>query len=132
MDVREPRVSVPVAELVGVPVEVVGLSGLLETPEPELLGYVGVVMSKRALQVMAGDILRGNFIALMSLAVLLLLLLLLITRRLLKPLDDLSNIMLRAEGGDAYVRAEIRGCIQQIEVESLEVGIQGQDHEGQV
>lgn len=82
---------------------------LLNAPEPELLGYVLVVMSKRALQVMAADILRGNFIAMMSLAVLLLLLLLMITSRLLKPLDDLSNIMLQAEGGDAYVRAEVGG-----------------------
>jgi diguanylate cyclase (GGDEF)-like protein len=82
---------------------------LLSAPEPELIGYVRVVMSKRSLQIMAGDILRGNFIALMSLAVLLLLLLLMITRRLVKPLDDLSSIMLQAEGGDAYVRADIGG-----------------------
>jgi diguanylate cyclase (GGDEF)-like protein len=82
---------------------------LLSAPEPELLGYVRVVMSKRSLQIMAGDILRSNFIASMSLAVLLLLLLLMTTRRLVKPLDDLSSIMLRAEGGDAYVRADIGG-----------------------
>jgi diguanylate cyclase (GGDEF)-like protein len=82
---------------------------LLESPQRELLGYVRVVMSKRSLQGMAKDILRGNFIALMSLAVLLLLLLLMITRPLLRPLDDLSSIMLRAEGGDAYVRADIGG-----------------------
>ncbi|HEX5054873.1 MAG TPA: EAL domain-containing protein [Gammaproteobacteria bacterium] len=82
---------------------------LLESPEPELIGYVLVVMSKRSLQVMASDIWRGNFIAVMSLAVLLLLLLLLITRHLLRPLDELSSIMLRAESGDAYVRADIGG-----------------------
>src|SRR5687768_2655652 len=82
---------------------------LLSAPEPELLGYVRVVMSKRSLQIMAGVILRGNFIALMLLAVLLLLLLLMTTRRLVKPLDDLSSIMLQAEGGDAYVRADIGG-----------------------
>jgi diguanylate cyclase (GGDEF)-like protein len=82
---------------------------LLSAPEPELIGYVRVVMSKRSLQIMAADILQGNFIALMSLAVLLLLLLLMITRRLLRPLDELSTIMLQAEGGDAYVRADIRG-----------------------
>ncbi len=82
---------------------------LLDTPEPELIGYVRVVMSKRSLQIMAEYILRGNFIALMSLAVLLLLLLLMITRRLLRPLDELSTIMLQAEGGDAYVRADIGG-----------------------
>jgi diguanylate cyclase (GGDEF)-like protein len=82
---------------------------VLENPKPELIGYVLVVMSKHSLQVMAADIWRGNFIAVMSLAVLLLLLLLLITRHLLRPLDELSSIMLRAESGDAYVRADIGG-----------------------
>ncbi|HEY3486730.1 MAG TPA: histidine kinase dimerization/phospho-acceptor domain-containing protein, partial [Gammaproteobacteria bacterium] len=82
---------------------------LLAAPDPELLGYVRVVMSKRSLQIMAADILRGNFIVSMSLAVLLLFLLLAITGRLVKPLDDLSNIMLQAESGDTYVRADLRG-----------------------
>lgn len=79
------------------------------TPEPELLGFVRVVISKKSLLAMAQDVMRGNFTALIGLALILLAVLLAITSRLLKPLADLVNIMLRAEHGDAFVRADIKG-----------------------
>ncbi|HEX7025702.1 MAG TPA: response regulator, partial [Gammaproteobacteria bacterium] len=78
-------------------------------PEPELLGFVRVVMSKKSLLAMAQDVMRGNFAVLIALALVLLAILLTITSRLLKPLSDLVNIMLRAEHGDAFVRADIKG-----------------------
>lgn len=79
------------------------------TPEPELLGFVRVVMSKKSLLAMAQDVMRSNFGVLIALALILLAILLAITSRLLKPLADLVNTMLRAEHGDAFVRADIKG-----------------------
>lgn len=77
--------------------------------EPELLGYIRLIMSKKSLIAMAGEVLQGNFTISIVLAVLLLLILLAITSRLIKPLGDLASIMLRAEHGDAFVRADIHG-----------------------
>lgn len=79
------------------------------SPDPQLLGYVRVVMGKETLHVLGGDILRGNFSVLLTLAGLLLLVLLAITARLTNPLKQLSEFMQRAEGGEKGVRAAIRG-----------------------
>lgn len=88
-------------------------------PDPQLLGYVRVVMGKETLHVLGGDILRGNFIVLLSLAGVLLLLLLAITARLTNPLKQLSEFMQRAESGEKGVRAAIRGPKEIQDMESV-------------
>ncbi len=80
-----------------------------ELPEPQLLGYARIAMSQQTLISMATKVLQGNFAVSSILATLLLLTLLLITKRLIRPLRNLAEIMLRAEHGDAFVRADING-----------------------
>ncbi|MBN1379744.1 MAG: EAL domain-containing protein [Gammaproteobacteria bacterium] len=80
-----------------------------ELPAPQLLGYVRVAMSQQTLISMATKILQGNFAVSIILASLLLLTLLLITKRLIRPLRDLADLMLRAEHGEAFVRANVSG-----------------------
>lgn len=74
-------------------------------PEPELLGYVYLAMSKRSLLSLITKVFQGNLYVSIILAGILLALLLLITRRLVQPLANLIEIMKRAEDGDAIVRA---------------------------
>jgi diguanylate cyclase (GGDEF)-like protein len=80
-----------------------------ELPEPQLLGYVRVAISQQTLVAMAAKVLQGNFAVSMVLAALLLMLLLMVTKRLIRPLRDLAELMFRAEGGEAFVRADIHG-----------------------
>ncbi len=82
---------------------------MTELPEPQLLGYARIAMSQQTLLSMATKILQGNFTASIILAGLLLFTLLLITKRLIQPLRDLADLMLRAEHGEAFVRADIHG-----------------------
>lgn len=89
------------------------------SPDPQLLGYVRVVMGKETLHVLGGDILRGNFSVLLTLAGVLLLVLLAITARLTDPLKHLSDFMQRAEGGEKGVRAAIRGPKEIRDMESV-------------
>jgi diguanylate cyclase (GGDEF)-like protein len=86
--------------------------------EPQLIGYVRLVMGKETLHTMAGDILRGNLIVSVALASLLLLLLLMITTRLTRPLKDLADTMRKAEEGDKLVRAELHGPRDIVHMES--------------
>lgn len=80
-----------------------------DLPEPQLLGYVRLAISQKTLLSMATKVLQGNFTVSMILAALLLLILLLITKRLTRPLRNLSDLMLRADYGEPLVRADIRG-----------------------
>ena len=82
---------------------------MLIAPEPEVLGYVRVVMSKQALNKMMHQVLQSNFLVSIILATLLLFVLLAITSRLIRPLDSLAEIMRRAEHEDTFIRAEIYG-----------------------
>ncbi len=81
----------------------------MESPEPEVLGYVKIVMGKQSLQAMTSDVLQSNVTVTALLAFFLLLTLLAITRRLIKPLSDLELIMLQIEHGNGYARANVRG-----------------------
>jgi signal transduction histidine kinase/ActR/RegA family two-component response regulator len=81
----------------------------LNRPDPEYLGFVQVVVSKAGLHSIKKkkflDILVSTFIfALVTLA-----LLLWLTSRLTKPLNNLAQLMKRAENGEPAVRADPYG-----------------------
>ena len=78
-------------------------------PKRELLGYVHLAMSKKSLLSLATKVLQGNVLVSVILATILLVLLLFITKRLVQPLANLAEIMLRAEDGDAFIRADVGG-----------------------
>jgi hypothetical protein len=56
-----------------------------DEPEPQLLGFVRVAVSKQSLSEMTGNVLKSNFAVSMVLAAVLLVLLLVITKRLIRP-----------------------------------------------
>lgn len=77
--------------------------------EPELLGYVRVLLSKHTLNTMTEGIKRRNLFVSSVLTVILLAFLLIITSRMTKPLKNLADIMRRADQGEYYIRAEVTG-----------------------
>ena len=77
--------------------------------EPELLGYVRVILSKDTLYAMMRSIFFSNILTSLALAVVLLLVIRLVTRRITQPLNNLANIMRRAEQGELRVRAAMNG-----------------------
>ena len=83
---------------------------------PELAGYVRVLMSKKVLDRIGINILRGNLTISLALAVLLLVGLLFITTRLTNPLKNLAAAMRRAQKGEKKVYAEIKGSKDLIEM----------------
>ena len=87
-------------------------------PEPELIGFVRVVMGKGTLKAMVDDILHGNLIISIALASVLLLSLLAITNRVTRPLKNLAEIMRQAPLGQERLRAEVRGPKDIIVMES--------------
>ncbi|ADJ28094.1 EAL domain-containing protein [Nitrosococcus watsonii] len=82
---------------------------LANPPEPELIGFVRVMMGKGTLKTLARDILRGNLLVSITLAAVLLLLLLAITARMTTPLKNLAEKMKQAELGEKKVRAKVDG-----------------------
>ena len=84
--------------------------------DPELAGYVRVLMSKDVLHDMGVGILRGNLAVSLSLAALLLIVLLFITTRLTNPLKNLAETMRRAEEGEEKVYAQVSGSRDIIEM----------------
>lgn len=87
-------------------------------PERELVGYVQVAIDKAALHAMSRDILQSNSLAASGVAVLLILLLLVVTNHITRPLKDLSEVMNRAQEGEAQVRAELSGSKDVLRMES--------------
>ncbi len=77
--------------------------------EPELLGYVRMVQSKKALNELITSIRNVNITISLLLAAALMVLLLLITQRVTKPLQELMSLMRRAQSGETDVRAELSG-----------------------
>lgn len=77
--------------------------------QPELLGYVRVVQSKEALNLLISKIRKVNIIISLCLAAALMVLLLMITQRVTKPLQELMGLMRRAQSGETDVRAELVG-----------------------
>ena len=89
-----------------------------EDLEPELLGYVRIVKSKSALKSLVSNVRKVNVMISLGLAATLMLLLLSITQRVTKPLKELMGIMRRAQFGETYVRAELKGPRDIIEMET--------------
>lgn len=77
--------------------------------EPELIGFVRVVMGKNTLKALERDILQGNLLVSITLSAVLLLFLLAITTRMTTPLKNLAEKMKQAELGEKQVRAEVEG-----------------------
>ncbi|KFI23000.1 EAL domain-containing protein [Nitrosococcus oceani] len=82
---------------------------LANPPEPELIGFVRVMMGKNTLKALARDILHSNLLVSITLATVLLLLLLAITARMTTPLKNLAEKMKQAELGEKKVRAKVNG-----------------------
>ncbi len=72
---------------------------------PEFLGNVSVVMSKAALDKMTSDIFMSNLTTSFSFALLFLFLIRILTRSMMRPLNQLSVSMGRAQLGESQVRA---------------------------
>lgn len=86
--------------------------------DPELIGYVRVMVSKNTLHAMERKIVVSNVSITLALALVLLLLLLTITARVTRPLKELAANMGCAERGEYGVRARLFGSkdIQDMEV----------------
>ncbi|ADE14558.1 diguanylate cyclase [Nitrosococcus halophilus Nc 4] len=87
-------------------------------PDPELIGFVRVVMGKDTLKTLATDILHGNLLVSIALAAVLLLVLLGITARITTPLRNLAETMRQAQLGEKQVRAEMDGPKDIMDMES--------------
>lgn len=81
----------------------------LHERQPQLLGYVHVVIGKGTLNKLVASLLIGNLAVTLSFAVLLLGIMRLLARRMIKPLHALSKLMGRAEAGESGMRAEPSG-----------------------
>ncbi len=77
--------------------------------EPELLGYVAVVVSKGILDRMSRDMQRTNYAVVGLVAGILMLLLLIITRRMTVPVQELAATMHQAQDGARGLRARKAG-----------------------
>ncbi|CAK0763305.1 two-component system, sensor histidine kinase and response regulator [Gammaproteobacteria bacterium] len=77
--------------------------------KPEWLGYVVVVMSKETLIHMTRDLFFANLVTSFSFALLFLFLIHRLTRRMIRPLEQLSIAMACAEAGEEGVRATPSG-----------------------
>ncbi|BBJ00614.1 hypothetical protein FGKAn22_23060 [Ferrigenium kumadai] len=78
-----------------------------EAPNPELLGRVSIVMSKAALTRMTSDIFITNLATSFSFALLFLFLIRFLTRNMVRPLNQLSASMGRAQSGESQVRVAV-------------------------
>jgi methyl-accepting chemotaxis protein len=78
-------------------------------PARELLGYVRVVIGKDRLRAMQASIFANNIGVSLLFAMLLLVVLNLIVRRMIRPLMDLSRVMMLAETEESHVRADLHG-----------------------
>lgn len=75
----------------------------------EVLGYVGVTLSKDALQTMAIKMYWGNGLVIGSVSLGMLLVIFMILHRVTKPLQNLIGVMHKAQEGERGVRAQPEG-----------------------
>ncbi len=80
-----------------------------ESSRAEVLGYVSLTLSKSSLNTMSSKILQGNIGTSLAVSAILLLFLLFLTRRMTKPLNELSRVMNKAEAGEEDLRASLEG-----------------------
>lgn len=76
---------------------------------PEMLGHVYLVVGKERLALLTRSVFGFNFIMSIILAGLLLFALLKLTKSVTHPINSLSQLMRRAEGGETGIRAEEAG-----------------------
>ncbi|MFQ5471126.1 MAG: ATP-binding protein [Gammaproteobacteria bacterium] len=81
----------------------------LNTPATEYLGTVHIGMSKTSLKALQKNILLENLIISFVLATFMVLFLRRLVNRITRPVNDLAEIMFRAEAGEKKVRAKIKG-----------------------
>jgi diguanylate cyclase (GGDEF)-like protein/PAS domain S-box-containing protein len=81
----------------------------VQSAQPELLGFVSVVISKEALSRTTTDIFIVNMVTSFSFALLILFLTRTLTNRMTLPLNQLSESMGRAKAGEEEVRAVLTG-----------------------
>ncbi|MGH8806928.1 MAG: response regulator, partial [Noviherbaspirillum sp.] len=77
----------------------------LQERQPQLLGYVHVVIGKGTLNKLVASLLIGNLAITLSFAAVLLGIMRLLARYMVKPLHALSTLMGRAEAGESGMRA---------------------------
>jgi signal transduction histidine kinase/CheY-like chemotaxis protein len=80
-----------------------------EERQPQLLGFVHVVVSKASMEHLGYSLLLVNLAISISFAVILLALMGFLVERLIRPLNALSALMRRAEAGEAGLRAPVSG-----------------------
>ncbi len=81
----------------------------LEDRQPQLLGYVYVVIGKGTLNRLIISLLIGNLAITLSFAAVLLAIMRLLAHRMIHPLNALSKLMGRAESGESGMRAVPNG-----------------------
>jgi len=77
--------------------------------KPQLLGYVHVVVGKTTLDKLVFSLLLGNLAITFSFALILLAAIRLMSRQMIRPLNQLSALMGRAEAGESGMRATPQG-----------------------
>lgn len=80
-----------------------------DVDQVEILGYVRVVQSKATLARLRAEVFFTNLGAALCFAAMFLLAIRFLTARLIRPIDDLSDIMVRAEHGETGPRARLDG-----------------------
>jgi diguanylate cyclase (GGDEF)-like protein len=81
----------------------------IKESKPQLLGYVYVVLGKDTLHKLVLSLFLGNLAITSSFAIALLGLMRMLTRRMIRPLNELSTLMGRAEAGESGLRAKPDG-----------------------
>jgi diguanylate cyclase (GGDEF)-like protein len=81
----------------------------VQQPQPQLLGYVHVVIGKSTLHHLAESLLIVNLVITLSFALILLGAMRLIGEHVVRPLNALSDLMGRAESGESGMRATPKG-----------------------
>ncbi len=89
-----------------------------QASEPQLLGFVRVVVGKKTLNTLELQIVRTNFLVSLSLALLLLISLMALTSRITKPIKLLADKMHRAQEGEEGIRADLVGPKEIVEMGS--------------
>ena len=91
---------------------------VIPNSEPQLLGYVSVVMNKSSLNSLVGGVRNINIITTFVLTLIMIFVLLSVTQRVTQPIKKLRTLMGRAQTGERRVRAELSGPndIRQMEV----------------
>lgn len=78
-------------------------------PASEQIGMLTLVYAKDSLKAIQGEILRGTIIISLLVAAALLLVVIFLARRMTGPLNELSQVMERARGGEIGLRADPKG-----------------------